>query len=110
MVNPSNTQSKCNLTILKLNHNPIGSEGMKYLAEGLRQNKNINQLELTYCNIDEAGAMSIAEVLLFQGSTLEEINIGGNHLKNKGAIIVFKGAAAAKNLKKLQIQDNQFME
>jgi hypothetical protein len=35
-INPLNSSSKCNITILKLDHNPIGSEGMEYLAEGLR--------------------------------------------------------------------------
>ena len=35
-INPQNLESKCNLTVLKLDHNPIGSEGMAYLAEGLR--------------------------------------------------------------------------
>lgn len=49
-------------------------------------------------------------MLLFQGSVLEEIDLGGNHLRNDGAIEVLKGASAAKNLKKLSIQDNQFME
>ena len=33
--------NKCNLVYLKLDHNPIGSEGMKYLAEGLTKNKGI---------------------------------------------------------------------
>lgn len=65
IINPMNTESKCNLTILKLDHNPIGSEGMGYLAEGLRINKNIQQLSLTYCNIDKEGARSIFEILLF---------------------------------------------
>jgi hypothetical protein len=79
---------------------------MGYLAEGLRQNKNITQLSLTYCNIDESGARSIFEILLFQGSVLEEIDLGGNHLRNDGTIEVLRGASAAKCLKKLSIQDN----
>ena len=54
--------------MLKLDHNPIGSEGMEYLAEGLRQNKNITNLSLQYCDIDKDGARSVFEVLLFQGS------------------------------------------
>lgn len=60
-------------------------------------------LSLTYCNIDEEGARSIFEVLLFQGSVLEEIDLGGNHLRNDGTIEVLKGASAAKNLKKLSV-------
>jgi len=83
---------------------------MGYLAEGLRINKNIVQLSLTYCNIDCDGARAIFEILLFQGSVLEEIDLGGNHLRNEGTIEVLRGASAAKSLKKLSLQDNQFME
>lgn len=100
-INPKNLESKCNLVVLKLDHNPFGSEGMAYLAEGLRQNKNINMLSLTYCNIDEEGANSLFEILIFQGSVLEEIDLGGNHLKDDGSIKILKGAAAAKKLTKL---------
>ena len=57
--------NKCNLIYLKLDHNPIGSEGMKYLGEGLRLNKNIQTLSLSYCNIDDEGAYAIYEVLLY---------------------------------------------
>lgn len=32
---------------------------------------------------------------------LEEIDLGGNHLRNDGTIEVLKGASAAKNLKRL---------
>ena len=100
-INPHNPDSKCNLTILKLDHNPIGSEGMGYLAEGLRQNKNIVNLSLTYCNIDEKGAKNIFDILLFQGSQLEDIDLGGNHLRDSGSIEVLRGASASKNLKRL---------
>jgi len=36
---PSNTTNA--VTILKLDHNPIGSEGMRLLAEGLANNKQL---------------------------------------------------------------------
>lgn len=59
---------------------------MKYLAEGLCMNKNIQQLSLTYCNIDSTGARYLFEILIYQGSQLEEIDLGGNHLRNDGTI------------------------
>ena len=83
---------------------------MRHLSDGLKMNKDVQFLSLTYCNIDEAGARYIFEVLLFQGSTMEEIDLGGNHLRNDGTRLVLKGAAVAKSLKKLGLQDNQFME
>ena len=57
--------SKSNLTHLKLDHNAFGAEGLKWLAEGLSMNKNIVQLSLTYCNIDETGARSLFEILIY---------------------------------------------
>lgn len=58
-------------------------------------------LSLTYCNIDEQGADSIFEILIYQGSVLEEIDLGGNHLRDDGTIKVLRGASAAKNLQKI---------
>ena len=95
---------------LKLDHNPIGSEGMIKLADGLNQNKVIQNLSLQYCDIDETGARAIFEILIFQLSNLEEINLSGNRLRNDGVVEVLKGASAAKKLGKLNLQDNQFVE
>ena len=97
---------KRNIVNLKLDHNAFGSAGMDMLAAGLRMNKVVQNLSLTYCEIDEKGARSIFEILLFQGSSLEEINLSGNHLRNNGVIEVLKGATAAKKLNKLILQDN----
>lgn len=83
--------ARTNILVLKLDHNNFGAEGVKFLSEGLRQNKCITHLSLTYCGIDSSGARPIFEILIFQQSTLEEINLGGNHLRNDGTIMVLKG-------------------
>jgi len=36
-----NFKNDLNLLVLKLDHNPIGSTGLKYLAEGIGQNKQL---------------------------------------------------------------------
>jgi len=54
------------LQVLKLDHNNFGSEGIKYLSEGLCMNKTITHVSLTYCNIDSAGARPILEFLIYQ--------------------------------------------
>jgi hypothetical protein len=79
---------------------------LKHLASGLCRNKVITHLSLTYCEIDEKGARSIFEILIYTQSNLEEINLGGNHLKNEGTILVLRGTSIAKNLKQLLIPDN----
>jgi len=70
------------LTILKLDHNAFGSEGLKNLSEGMSINKTIEHLSLTYCNIDQEGARAIFEILIFSKSGLKELNLSGNLLRN----------------------------
>lgn len=48
------------------------------------------------------------EVLIFSKSTLEELNLTGNHLRNEGVTIVLRGLSIAKSLKKIFLTDNQF--
>lgn len=103
-------EARTNLVIVKLDHNSIGSEGLKYLAEGLCRNSVVTNLSLTYCDIDQDGARSLFEILIYNKSQLEELNLGGNHLRNPGTIEVLKGVSIAKNLKKIFLSDNQFDE
>ena len=95
-----------NILILKLDHNEFGSKGMQHLSEGLAINRQIQSLSLTYCNIDQEGARAIFEILIFSQSQLEELNLSGNHLRNEGIIVVFRGLSINKNLKKIYLADN----
>lgn len=81
---------------------------MKRLSNGLSLNKTLTSLSLTYCNIDANGARALFEVLIFSKSTLEELNLTGNHLRNEGVTIVLRGLSIAKSLKKIFLTDNQF--
>ena len=73
---------------LKLDHNTFGSEGLKYLADGLARNCYITLISMNYCNIDENGARSCFEILINSKSLLEDLSLNGNHLGNKGVITV----------------------
>jgi hypothetical protein len=81
---------------------------MKRLASGLSLNKTLTSVSLTYCNIDADGARALFEVLIFTKSTLEELNLTGNHLRNEGITVVLRGLSIAKSLKKIYLTDNQF--
>ena len=61
-----------NLTILKLDHNPIGAKGMNMLAEGLSRNPGFQQLSFTYCNIGPEGGEGIKKILIYSKSQLLE--------------------------------------
>ena len=91
--------AKSQMTHLKLDHNRFGSAGLKFLADGLAQNKTIEHLSLSYCDIDESGARYLFEILIYTQSNLQDLILNGNHLRNEGTIEVLKGVSVAKNLK-----------
>lgn len=101
-------KSNAAVQILKLDHNEIGSDGLKTLAQGLAINKNLTSLSLTYCNITAEGARPIFEMLIYTQSALEELVLSGNHLKNEGIIVIFRGVQVNKKLEHLHVADNQF--
>jgi Ran GTPase-activating protein (RanGAP) involved in mRNA processing and transport len=49
----------CRVLHLKLDNNLILSEGLKFLAVGLRQNHVLDKLSLKYCGINGQGAMYV---------------------------------------------------
>jgi len=69
-------------------------------------NPFIKILSLTYCNIDAEAAQALFEILIFTRSALEEINLSGNLLRNKGVCRVLFGTSIAKSLKKIYLADN----
>lgn len=103
-----NFKNELNLLILKMDHNPIGSEGLKHLAAGIGANKQLQSVSLTYCNIDEHSAESLFEIVIYQCSTLLELNISGNPIKDAGMIRLCEGLAAAKSLEKISVGDCSF--
>lgn len=98
------------LLILKLDHNPLGSQGFELLAKGLLMNKTIQALSVTYCDIDDAASQSIFELLIYQESKMLEFNLSGNDLENDGIIKIFAGLEVAKSLQKIYLAANKFTE
>ena len=98
------------ISVLKLDHNQFGSDGMMALKDGLKANEWLRTLSLTYCGIDAKGGRALFECLIFQKSKLEELILTGNQLRNDGVITVLNGVSIAKALKKIYLADNQFNE
>ena len=72
--------------MIKLDHNPIGSEGMNILSESLGQNSVVNLLSLTYCEIGIEGCQGLFEVIIYQNSKIIELALTGNPFMNEGII------------------------
>uniref|UniRef100_A0A672TU94 Leucine rich repeat containing 74A n=1 Tax=Strigops habroptila TaxID=2489341 RepID=A0A672TU94_STRHB len=71
---------------INLNHYGLGPKGVKAIAIALVSNETITHLELEdNCMLAE-GAICIAEMLR-ENSTLQELNISNNHLDTAGAEI-----------------------
>lgn len=104
---PSNPNS---LMSIKLDHNPIGNLGITNLSKGLCMNPVMKSLSLGFCHIDEHGARSLMEILIFQNSGLEDLDLQGNILHGEGVCIVFHGMQINKAMTKLNLSDNQFGE
>ena len=73
-------------------------------------NKTLEELSLTYCNIDAEGARSIFDFLIYTKSGLKKLNLTGNHLRNEGVRKILRGVSCAKVLEEFSIADNQFGE
>ena len=97
-----------NLQMIKLDHNPIGSEGMNILAQGLGSNPEVILLSLTYCEIGPEGGDALFEVIIYQNSKLAELSLTGNPLTNDGIVPIFRGLAAAKSLTQVYLNDCQW--
>ena len=71
------------ISILTLDYNTFGNEGLQQLMENLKDSKSLTYLSLAYCNIDQNGVKSFADYLSATQS-LEKLILQGNPLKNAG--------------------------
>lgn len=95
---------------LKIDYNDIGDKGMQTLSQGLRSNITLIELSLAYCNIEQDSARSLLEIVINQKAQLKVLNLQGNHLRNHGVTILFKGLTVNNTIETLDLSDNQFGE
>lgn len=96
------------LTTLRLDMNPdIGDEGTALLVRGLRTNRNLKVLTLSYCNLGPHAAQSISQVIASPLSVLEAIDLTGNSLTSVGLAALVNTARTSTKLKELILCDNQ---
>jgi hypothetical protein len=86
----------------------IGNAGVKILSQNLARNKGLTMLSLAYCGFDAEGARSVFDFLIYSHSTLEHVNLSGNHVGNDGIIWIFKGLACAKTITKVVLCDGNW--
>ncbi len=75
---------KFKLKKIHLDHNNIGNKGLRVLVNGLRKSPFIEELSLSYCNLEEISANYLQQLLVFVDTNLQTLNLQGNQLKNRG--------------------------
>lgn len=73
-----------NISILTLDYNEFGNEGLYNLMLYCKSNKTLKYLSLNYCRIDENGIRYFQDFLTSTSVQLEVLNLQGNPLKNTG--------------------------
>ena len=76
----------CNLNVSKMD---IGAEGAITIAEALKTNSTLQDLDLMYNKIGDKGAIAIAKASKIN-STLQDLDLMYNQIGDKGAIAIAK--------------------
>jgi Ran GTPase-activating protein (RanGAP) involved in mRNA processing and transport len=72
------------ISILTLDYNTFGNEGLGSLMDKLKDSKTLTYLSLAYCNIDQNGVKYFNDYLTSADVCLEKLVLQGNPLKNVG--------------------------
>ena len=95
------------LLTLKLDFNKeLGTSGLVHLCRGLRTNSTLKNLYLRCCSITTEGASHLADVVSFNKSGLELLNVSGNKLGGVGLSMICKGLESNTVLESLSLADN----
>ena len=102
----SDAVAVCPLVSLSIEFNDLGDDGVVRLCAGLKQAKKLENLSLSYCNVCERGASEIASQVLPNLTSLKNLELQGNFVRNGGMAAL--GAALAENtsLETLNLSDN----
>ena len=93
------------LITLRLDHNDLGNQGVFELSQGLCMNSVLKTLTLSYCGFDSSACRAIMQILIFQETALQELDVQGNRIGVDGCSDIFKALKINQALTKLVIAD-----
>ncbi len=69
--------------LIRLHGNPLGDEGIGYIADALADDDKVTTLDVGDCQIGDEGIEKLSEMLA-KNKTLQDLNLSGNSITNKG--------------------------
>ena len=98
-----------NILVLNLDYNPFGNSGLYNLVK-LNPPLKLEELSLSYCDIDAEGINMLEEYLMNEGCQLVTFNLQGNPLKNEGLINLCKILMGNESLKLINLNNTSIGE
>ena len=96
------------LLTLRLDNNiTIGDAGIRELCKGLRTNKSLKKLTVSYCDIGPDGGGYLSSVLAYPGNALAHLDLMGNHIGSEGLLPLAVALQGNTALQELIICDNK---
>ena len=94
---------------LGLERNPLKAEGMAYIAEMLKTNDDVRELDLRFCTMHAEGMQALAEALKINTS-VDRMYVLANPLGHAGAKAIVDMLPHNKSIKYIGAQDNMINE
>jgi Ran GTPase-activating protein (RanGAP) involved in mRNA processing and transport len=92
------------LGVLKLGDNSIGDEGVRGLAQGLKENRQLTELYLDQNYISDIGLTALAGAL---NNKIATLSLNRNQISGSGVIDLADGLLDPNSLTNLSLSDNQ---
>uniref|UniRef100_A0A7S1J7W3 F-box domain-containing protein n=1 Tax=Eutreptiella gymnastica TaxID=73025 RepID=A0A7S1J7W3_9EUGL len=90
---------------LQLVDNRLGISGIKEIAEGIRVNNSMEDLNLGHCGIADRGARAVGAALE-ENSRLRGLNLAGNQITDDGVVALARGLISNSGLNALDLTGN----
>lgn len=103
--------AKCrNLKKLDLRDNMFGVEAGVKLSEALYKHEHITEIYLSYLNLEDDGAIAIADALKDSAPLLEVLEMAGNDITAEAAPSIAACISRKKSLVKLNLSENDLKD
>ncbi|EFJ52507.1 hypothetical protein VOLCADRAFT_86673, partial [Volvox carteri f. nagariensis] len=98
---------RLDIRVLSLCGVKLGDKGVSQLAEGLRANNSLRELDLRRCGISDAGGAVLMDVLESNGQ-LQRLDVSWNALRTESARVLEVALAGNAGLRELSLAHNGF--